>query len=350
MSLALVTGGGGFIGSHVVRALLAEGRSVRVLHLPTEDLRNLRGPDLAVESQRRLELVPGDVRREESVRSALRGVDAVFHLAAVYALWTKSPGLMHEVNVEGTRTVLREAFASGVKRVVYTSSIARFGGQGKGVDATEESPFALGLTGNEYAKSKSDAHAVAMSFVRDGHDVVIAAPCGPIGPGDVGPTPTGRLLLSTLRDRVVFTVDSETNMLDVRDMAAGHLLAERRGASGETYLLGGHNASMTELVRMALTHARMNKLVVRAPFWLARLAAGPMSLWSTRIAGRAPLFTPSAIRIAELGLRADCSKAVRELGLPVRPLEESVGDAVDWFVREGYVPAAPLLLAGAPSA
>ena len=175
-------------------------------------------------------------------------------------------------------------------------------------------------------------------------DVVIAAPCGPIGPGDVGPTPTGKLLLSTLRDRIVLTVDSETNMLDVRDMATGHLLAERRGQTGATYLLGGHNVSMVELAVMALGHAGLKKQIVRAPFWLAGLAAGPMAWWATRVLGRAPLFTPSAVRIARLGLRADCSKAIRELGLPVRPLEESVGDAVDWFVREGYVaPRARLL-------
>jgi dihydroflavonol-4-reductase len=253
---------------------------------------------------------------------------------------------MHDVNVEGTRTVLGESFAAGVRRVVYTSSIAVFGGQGPGLDATEESPFALDVTRNEYAQSKKDAHDVAMRFVREGRDVVIAAPTGPVGPGDVGPTPTGRLLLSVLRDRVVFGVDSETNMLDVRDMAEGHLLAEARGKTGETYLLGAHNVSMRALARMALDHAGLDKLVVTAPFWLASLASWPMSLWWTRVLGRAPLFTPAAVRIARLGLRASCEKAKRELGLPARPLEESVGDAVDWFLREGY--ASPRALKSCP--
>lgn len=343
--VTLVTGGAGFIGGHVARALVRRGRRVRVLHRPGEDLRNL--DDVGVER------VAGDVRRVESVRAALSGVDAVFHLAAVYALWTPTRGLMHDVNVEGTRTVLREAFAAGVPRVVYTSSIAVFGGQGPGRDATEESPFALGVTGNEYAQSKKDAHDVALDFVRRGHDVVLVAPTGPIGPGDVGPTPTGRLLLSALTDRVVFALDSETNMLDVRDMATGHLLAEERGKTGETYLLGGHNASMVALARAALTHARLDKPIVRVPFALARIAAGPMAWWSTRVRRRAPLFTPSAIRIAELGLRARADKAVRELGLPARSLDESVRDAVAWFAREGYLARAPItprLLSRAPEA
>jgi dihydroflavonol-4-reductase len=328
--VTLVTGGGGFIGSHVVRALVDRGRRVRVLARPGEDRRNLRGLDV--------EVVEGDVRRPDDVRRALGGATSVFHLAAVYALWTRERDLMREVNVEGTRTVLGEAFARGVRRVVYTSSIAVFGGQGPGRDATEESRFALGVTGNEYARSKKDAHDVALGFVARGHDVVIPAPCGPIGPGDVGPTPTGKLLVAALRDPWVFAVEGETNMLDVRDMARGHLLAEERGRAGESYLLGGENVSMIELAKAALAEAGLDKPIVRVSHRLAWLAALPLWLVSTRVLRRAPLFSPSAARIAALGLRADATKARRELGLEARPLRESVRDAVAWFVSEGYVP------------
>lgn len=331
-AITLVTGGAGFIGSHVTRALVASGRRVRVLVRPGEDARNLR--DLPS-----VERVEGDVRRADDVRRALAGdVGAVFHLAAVYALWTPRPRTMHEVNVEGTRTVLREAFAKGVRRVVYTSSIAVFGGQGPGRDAAEESPYALGATGSEYAQSKKDAHDLVMrEFVARGHDVAIAAPCGPLGPGDVGPTPTGKMLLSVLCDRVSFAVDLETNMGDVRDMARGHLLVEARGRAGESYLLGGENVSMTGLARMALAHAKgRTALVVKVPFSVALGAAYPAYAWATRVRGRAPLFSPSEVRIARLGLRADCAKAKRELGYETRPTEESVRDAVEWFTREGY--------------
>ena len=329
MSLAVVTGGGGFIGSHVVAALVASGRHVRVLALPHEDVRNLRGLPV--------ELVHGDVRSPDTLRDLVRGAETVFHLAAVFALWTRERGLMEAVNVEGTRNVLAASLSEGVSRVVYTSSIARFGGQGAGRNATETSPFALGATGNEYALSKMRAHEVALSFVARGLDVVTVAPCGPIGPGDVGPTPTGRLLVATLRAPLVVAVDSATNMLDVRDMATGHLLAESRGKTGETYLLGAHDVSMLDVARAALRHAGLAKPILRVPFSLASLGAHPYAWLTTRLLGRAPLVTPSAVAIARLGLRADCSKAKRELGLPTRPLDESIRDAVNWFFDEGYV-------------
>src|SRR5581483_7895851 len=213
---ALVTGAAGFIGSNVVRALLGAGHAVRALHLPGEDVRNLAGLDV--------ERVAGDVTDGPAMRRAAAGCDRVFHLAAIYALWTRDPERMRRVNVDGTRTVLEAARAAGVERVVYTSSIARFGGQGRGRRATEESPFALGPTGDGYSRSKFEAHEVARAFAGD-VDVVIVAPTGPIGPGDVGPTPTGRLLLRALTMPVVVVPDSATNFADVRDMARGHLLA-----------------------------------------------------------------------------------------------------------------------------
>ncbi|HND12556.1 MAG TPA: NAD-dependent epimerase/dehydratase family protein, partial [Pseudomonadota bacterium] len=323
----LVTGGAGFIGSHVVSALLAEGRQVRVLCKPGEDTRNLRG--LSVDT------IEGDIRESEVVRAALRGVDRVFHLAAVYALWTKTPGLMQSVNVEGTRNLLSQCQDMGVQRVVYTSSLAVFAGHGD-CAANEESSFALGVTGSEYAQSKKDAHDVARSFVARGLDVVIAAPCGPIGPGDVGPTPTGRILLSALTDRIVFAVDFVSNMGDVRDMASGHLLVEKHGRSGESYLLGGHNVTMTELADIVWKHGRRKGALLKVPHALARTFAHPVAWFETRIRQRPPLFTPAEIRIAQLGLRVDCGKAMRELGYQCRPIETSVADAIAWFRQQGY--------------
>lgn len=325
---ALVTGAAGFIGSNVVRALVEDGHDVRALHLPRENVRNLRGLDV--------ERIAGDVTDRDQMRAAVRGCEVVFNLAAVYALWTKDAGTMHRVNVDGTRNVLEAARAEGVRRVVHTSSIARFGGQGLHAEATEESAFALGSTGDVYSRSKADAHEVAVAAARE-QDVVIVAPCGPIGPGDAGPTPTGRLLLSALKLPVALVADTSTNFADVRDMARGHLLAAERGRRGETYLLGCRNLSLVEIARMALDALGTRKRIVVAPLVAAKAVARGLRFVADRVTKRPPLFTPEAIRIAQLGLRADCSKAVRELGLPQSPIETAVADAVAWFGREGYL-------------
>jgi len=240
------------------------------------------------------------------------------------------------VNVQGTRNVLDAARAEGVRRVVHTSSIARFGGQGPGRRATEESAFALGATGDAYSRSKADAHEVALEAARE-QDVVIVAPCGPIGPGDAGPTPTGRLLLSAVKMPIAVVADTTTNFADVRDMARAHVLAAERGKRGETYLLGCRDVSLAEIARMALDALGLHKRVVVAPFIAASVVARGLRFVADRVTRRPPLFTPQAVRIARLGLRADCTKAVRELGMPQSPIERAVADAMAWFGREGYV-------------
>jgi dihydroflavonol-4-reductase len=325
---ALVTGAAGFIGSNVVRALLEDGHDVRALHLPRENVRNLRGLDV--------EQMAGDVTDREQMRAATRGCEVVFHLAAIYALWTKDADRMRRVNVEGTRNVLAAARAEGVRRVVHTSSIARFGGQGPLVQATEASEFALGPTGDAYSRSKAEAHEVAVLAARE-QDVVIVAPCGPIGPGDARPTPTGRLLVSAMKAPIIVVADTSTNFADVRDMARAHLLAAERGKRGETYLLGCRDVSLVEIARMALDALGDKKRILVAPFAAASAAARGLRFVADRITRRAPLFTPESVRIARLGLRADCTKAVRELGMPQSPIETAVADAMAWFGREGYL-------------
>jgi dihydroflavonol-4-reductase len=325
---ALVTGAAGFIGSHVVRALIAAGHQVRALHLPGEDLRNLRGIDA--------ERVPGDVTDREGLVRAMARCDWVFHLAAIYALWSRDPCRIRAVNVGGTKQVLDAARLAGVQRVIHTSSIAVYGGQGRDRQATEQSPFALGATGDLYSRTKYEAHRLALAAARAGQDVVIVAPTGPIGPSDVGPTPTGRLLLAALRAPVVPITDTATCFADVRDMARGHLLAAERGRSGECYLLGTRDLELRELAAMILRIAGKKKPILAARGPLLERAAR-WSLGLAELTGRPPLLTPAAVRIAELGLRADCSKAVRELGLPQSPIEAALEDAISWFAREGYL-------------
>jgi dihydroflavonol-4-reductase len=325
----LVTGAAGFIGSNVARQCVEAGWEVRALHLPGEDLRNLAGMGC--------ELWPGDVTDEACMRRATAGCERVFHLAAIYALWTRHPERLWQVNVEGTRTVLRAAKMNGVQRVVVTSSIARFGGQGKNGKlwrrATEKSDFALEC--DLYSRSKAAAHEAALEFARE-LDVVIVAPTGPIGPGDVGPTPTGRLLIAALTLPAVVVTETVTNFAHVRDMAAGHLLAAEKGQRGDCYLLGNEDIALDDLARRALARFGVDRRVIVAPPSLAKVAARA-AVAAAELTGKPPLITPAAVEIAGRGLAADCNKAVRELGLPQTPVDDALADALAWFARNGYL-------------
>jgi dihydroflavonol-4-reductase len=243
---------------------------------------------------------------------------------------------MRRVNVHGTRIVLEEAARAGVLRTVHTSSIARFGGQGLERQATEESPFALGATGDLYSRTKAEAHALAVGAARRGEPVVIVAPCGPIGPGDVGPTPTGRLLLSAITMPAAIVTRSATCFADVRDMAFAHLLAAKHGDIGETYLLGTRDLTMAELVDIAHRVSGVRRPVLSVPYAIARGAAY-VATAVARGTGKAPLFTPAAVAIARLGLRANCTKAMHRLGMEQSPIERAVADALRWFAMEGYI-------------
>ncbi|MBI2571730.1 MAG: NAD-dependent epimerase/dehydratase family protein [Candidatus Schekmanbacteria bacterium] len=329
---ALVTGGAGFIGSHVVRALLRDGHRVRVLHLPKENLANLAELDV--------EKVAGDITDAGAARNAMRGCDWVFHLAAVYALWLPRPALMREVNVGGTRNILDAAADLGVSKVVFTSSIAVFGGQGLDRDATEHSSFALRHTGDLYCITKLESHRLAETYAARGLDVTIVAPTGPVGPGDIGPTPTGKLLLACLNLPVALVTDTVSNFGDVRDIAEGHLLAAHRGRPGESYLLGGENARFSDVARLAMRVLDLHKPVLSVPPGALGVASHFLVAWANRVSRSAPLVTPAAVEISRLGLRADCAKARRELGLPSRPLEETLRDAAAWFAGHGYVRSA----------
>jgi dihydroflavonol-4-reductase len=329
MRRALVTGASGFIGAHVVRELLARGVDVRALVLPGDPASSLRG--LAVER------VGGDVCDRDSLAVAMRGVDHVFHLAAVYQLWTRDRTLMHRVNVEGTRNVLDVARASGVQRVIHTSSIARFGGQGLERQATEASPFLLGSTGDVYAQSKADSHELAVAAARAGQDVVIVAPTGPIGPGDLAPTPTGRLLLTCATLPIVMVVRSVCNFGDVRAIAEGHVLAALHGERGESYLLGGRDLTFAQIAELALAAVGRGAPIVELPHAVAAVGGAVFSTIADRITRRAPPVTREAAAIARLGLAADCSKAIRKLGFRPRPIDVAVRDALDDFRARGML-------------
>lgn len=332
----LVTGGAGFIGSHVVKILLQRDYQVRVLHLPNEKLDNLADVIDCIELQ------AGDITQYSQVVDAMTGCDQVIHLAAVYALWLPDQEVMRRVNVNGTQNILRAAKELKLGRVVCTSSIARFGGQGidengKAIAGNETSPFALGSTKSVYAITKAEGHEVAVNAAKSGQDVVICAPTGPVGPGDIGPTPTGKLILTVATLPLLATPDTVTNFGDVRDIALGHVLALEKGKTGETYLLGHQNVSALELAKHTMEILEIKKPVIPVPFFLANIG-GHLALWFTRfISRKPPLITPEAVAISKLHLAADCSKAVKELGLPQTDIKVSLTDALIWFSENGYI-------------
>lgn len=325
----LITGGAGFIGSSVVKALrlrYPEAR-LRVLHLPKENLLNLKGVD-------GIELMPGDLTRPLDVERAVAGCDVVFHLAAVYALWLPDMALLDRVNVDGSRLVFEACLNAGVRRVVYTSSFAVFAGQGLDTACTERSPFALSLS--HYSRTKYESHRLAEAYARKGLDVVIVNPTCPVGPGDVGPTPTGRIITDMFKTPVAMAMHTESNYVDVRDCALGHLLALEKGRTGESYILGGENYTHHDIVRRCLRITGIKRRIVT----VAPDALKPMAYLMVAMANltkKPPLTTPVELEITKLGLVADASKARRELGLHVRPIEETLADAISWFVANGYI-------------
>ncbi|MFP5440528.1 MAG: NAD-dependent epimerase/dehydratase family protein [Gammaproteobacteria bacterium] len=325
----LVTGGAGFIGASVVRKLRERypQARIRVMHLPQENLQNLAG-------MTGIELVSGDVTEPAQVDAAVVGCDVVFHLAAIYAVWLPDMSLMRRVNVDGTRNVLSACERHGVRRVVYTSSAVCFCGQGLDVVSTEESPFSM--RGQAYAESKHASHRVAETFAKRGLDVVIVCPVGPFGPGDVAPTPTGRIILEIFGMPWPVALRSRMNLIDVRDCAMGHVLALERGRSGESYLLGGENYTHAEVVSRVLALCGDHRRVLEVPPAAFMPVAAALT-FAARFTRKPPFVTPSDLQQARNGLVCDAAKARRELGLTTRPLDDTLRDALAWFVQHGYI-------------
>lgn len=326
----LVTGGGGFIGSHVVKQLLERGKKVRVLHLPNEDLKNLEGLNV--------ELIAGNVLNKEIVSKAVKGCKRVYHLAAVYAFWMPDPKIMFDVNIEGTRNVMDACVKHKVKKVVYTSSAVRFGGQGLGAVGNEESPFAMAKTGELYSITKNDSHELVEHYASNGLNVTIVCPTMPLGPGDIAPTPTGKYVISVVQNPILIYTDTTTNVGDVRDIANGHLLAMDKGKAGRSYILGGdRNMTMKEFMQLCKKVLNMETPLVKMPSKVFEATGYLLEMYATFISRKAPPLTSQAARAAALGFSLDCSRAMDELGYTCRPIEQSIQDAFEWFEENGYL-------------
>jgi dihydroflavonol-4-reductase len=326
---ALVTGATGFVGSAVARQLLEAGETVRVLARPGSDRRNVA--DLKVE------VVEGDLRDRASLERALKGCTALFHVAADYRLWVPRPAEIYQANVEGSRNIALAAAEAGVKRIVYTSSVAVLGLIPGGTPADEATPVTVADMIGHYKRSKFLAEEEIRRLIAEqGLPIVIVNPSTPIGPRDVKPTPTGRMIVDAAAGRMPAYVDTGLNVVHVDDVARGHLLAFERGAVGERYILGGENMALREIFSgvAALTGRRPPR--VRLPHNLIMPVAVMAEGWARVSRGGEPRVTRDSIRMARKKMFFSVEKARRELGFEPRPASEALREAVAWFRHWGY--------------
>lgn len=327
--LCLVTGATGFVGSAVARALLARGGRVRVLARASSDLRNLAGLDVA--------RVTGDLTDPASLARAAEGCRYVFHVAADYRIWVPDPDAMLRANVEGTLAMLRAAHAAGAERIVYCSSVAALGLTKDGSPADEETPVSeAGIIG-VYKLSKYRAEQAVLRLVaEEGVPAVIVNPAAPVGPRDIKPTPTGKMIREAASGRMPAYLDTGLNVVHVDDVAEGHLLALERGRIGQRYILGGENFALGDLVRLVCEVAGSRKPFGQIPAGLLWPVALGMEA-AARLFGVEPLVTRDHLRMARKKMFFSSAKAMRELGYAPRPAREAVADAVAWFRANGML-------------
>ena len=332
---AFLTGGSGFVGSHVARCLVERGARVRCLVRPTSRVDGLRalGADL----------VEGDVRDAASVRQAMTGAEVAFHCAADYRLHATDPEELIRTNVDGTDNVMRAAAELAVPRVVYTSSVATLAPGSDGSSADERARASLTDVIGPYKRSKLLAERLTEDWAARGLPVVIVSPSTPVGEGDAKPTPTGQLIVDFLNRRMPAYVDTGLNLVDVRDVAEGHLLAATRGRAGDNYILGNANLTLKQILELVGQTVGRRAPRLRLPIWIplafAHLEA-PISRWR----GRAPRVPLDGVRMSKRKMFFDGGKAVRELGVPQSRIEPAIERAVSWFVAQGFVRGA-----GAPA-
>jgi dihydroflavonol-4-reductase len=325
----LVTGASGFLGSAVARALVARGLRVRALVRPTSPRDNLEGLGC--------EIVAGDLTDRASLGAALSGIRHLFHVAADYRFWARDPSVILRVNVEGTRNLMQEALTAGVERIVYTSSVATLKLAGATCPVDETAPLSPEEAIGVYKRSKTLAERTVEAMIRsDKLPAVIVNPTTPIGPRDIKPTPTGRILLDAARGRIPAFVDTGLNFAHVDDIAEGHLLAFERGRIGERYILGGENVLLHDLLATIANAAGRRAPRIRLPRTpLFPFAYGAQAF--AFITGREPLMTVDALRMSRYHMFFTCAKAKRELGYRSRAYQEGVIDALAWFRKAGYL-------------
>lgn len=325
-----VTGATGFVGSHVAEALRSAGADLLLLTRQssrTEHLKNLNA-----------EMVVGDLRQPEQFRAAIQGCDAVIHVAADYRLWVRDPDAMYAANVYATRALLKMARESGVRRFVYTSSVATMGFRSDGTIVNENTPVALTDMIGHYKRSKFMAEQEAIQAAQSGQEVMVLNPTTPIGSNDAKPTPTGRIVVDFLNRRFPAYVDTGLNFVDVKDVAATHVAALERGVPGERYILGGENLTLKQFLDRMATITGLPSPTMQVPHPVAMGFAFLDEFWTGKVRGKEPRATVEAVRMGKKKMFADSSKAERELGHQVRPVDSAVRAAIEWFRANGYAP------------
>ena len=324
----LITGASGFVGAAVVRAALARGFQVKVLMRPTANRANIEGLGVTVAT--------GDMRDAESMAHAMQGVRYLFHVAADYRLWARDPNEIAGNNLEGARATMHAALKTGVERVVYTSSVAALK-PGNGGPVDESSRHTPKSVIGAYKLSKLLAEReVERMIAEEGLPAVIVAPSTPIGPRDIKPTPTGRIIVEAAAGRMPAFVDTGLNLVHVDDVAEGHFLALERGRIGENYILGGQDVSLAEMLAdiAMLAGRRAPKVKLpRAPLFPLAFAAEA----AARLTGKEPFLTADALRMSRYRMYFSSAKAERELGFATRPYREGLKDAHAWFRANGYL-------------
>lgn len=329
-----VTGASGFVGANLVHELEARGHAVKVLLRKTSDTRGLEGAQY--------EYVEGDLSDRKFLIEGMRGCDWCFHVAASYHLWMKDYRPMYAANVDGTRNVLTAASEAGCSRIVYTSTVGCIGlpraEYGQVTPSTEEAQAALEQMTNPYKRSKWQAEQIALDLARRGHPIVVVNPSAPVGPRDVKPTPTGKVIVDFLNRAMPAYLDTGLNWVHVRDVCAGHILAAEEGRIGERYILGNAEGNWTLQqafqVLEEITGIRAPRLKV--PYAVA-LAAAHVDEAIASVTGKEPKAPLAGVRMAKYKMFFDPIKAITELGLPQTPPEQALRDAVNWFLENGYV-------------
>jgi dihydroflavonol-4-reductase len=325
----LVTGATGFVGGNLARELWHRGYRVRALVRAGSDTLTIRGTDI--------HQVEGDLLDRESLSKAMADCEAVFHCAAAYTFWSRDPQKVRRTNVEGTVNVLECARDAGVERVVYTSTVSTIGVPEDGSLGDESTPLSRGTLHGHYKQSKFDAEKEAMRLAAEGVPVVVVNPTTPVGPWDVKPTPTGKIILDFLRRRIPAYLATGMNLVDVADVCAGHITALERGRIGQRYILGNRNVTLKELFAMLSQITGLSAPRVRLPYWLVVGAGYAEQAISAGLLRREPLIPVEGVLASRKPAWVSSQRAITELELPQSPVEGALEKAAEWYAANGYV-------------
>jgi dihydroflavonol-4-reductase len=329
---AFVTGATGFVGSHVAHALADQGADLRLLVRAGSRTDNIA--DLKAET------AVGDLRDPDSLKKAMSGCEFVFHVAADYRLWVRDPDQMYRSNVEGTRAIIRAAQECGVRRVIYTSSVATMGFSKDGRLADENSPVTQADMIGHYKRSKFMAEQIALEAGREGKNVVVVNPTTPIGERDIKPTPTGGIIVDFLKRKFPAYVDTGLNLADAKEVARGHLLAMEKAVPGERYILGGENLTLKQILDKLAGLTGLPSPTMKVPHAVALGFAALDQFFVGTILRKEPRATVDAVKMGRKKMFASSAKAERDLGYKVLPVENALRRAIDWFQAHGYVESA----------